>query len=595
MERKARQILLMLMVAQAMGTMTVSVRADEFAMQLKELAAKCDELGLKQQAEVTRQWIIPERPDQEIFYPFRNTDHYRPAADAPQIQKYWYERFVEIRHAEAERLYQQALRLPDDLPRAYRLLHQVLHENHRHKEARRVLGYSDSTVLQLQPKPARAKTALPLTGWRAGEYYTIKTAHFEIVTNATAAAGAKLARQLESLYSVWQQMFVDFWCNTTSFSKRLLGESVALYNKRIHRVVLFAEEAQYQQFFLQRSIPNTNSSGFYHEASERSFLHLGETRANPWIHEVTHQLFSELGPGLSQVAAEQNVWAVEGVATYMESLRDYGRFATLGGFESKRLQYARYNTLVNQMYEPLAQVVTLSNQELSAHPRIVQLYSQCSGLTHFLMDGKKGEYRQAFFDLLRKIYTRTDTPGSFAQLSRTSYEQIDQQYREFLKVTDEDLRRIRPDTDLAALCVAFGDITDRGLARLHGQKNLTWLDATGCPISDTSVELFRSLPGLREVTLDGTKVSDETVEVLAELANLETLDLANTRVTDKSVQLLAGKASLKVLYLTGTMVTDQAAGDLETIVNLVILELTGTQMSDEAVNKVKSSLTRLEQ
>ncbi len=582
-----------LLIGATAGNVYAQDGESNFAQQLEALARKCDELNLKEQAVITRDWIVAARSDQQVFYPFQNVDYYRPAGNATQLQKFWYQRFTEIRSTEAERLYQQAVTLTTDLPKAYCMLHQALHEDHRHRKARQVLGYSDSTVFQLRPSPARARKPMPLTGWVAGEYYTIKTAHFEISTNASAAEGVRLARQLERLYSVWQQAFVEFWCDMSGLKKRLAGDNVGLYNKRIHRVTLFAKEAEYQQFFKQRNIPNTNSTGFYHEASERAFLHLGKTSVNPWVHEVTHQLFSELGPGLRSIAAEQNIWAIEGVATYMESLQDFDRFATLGGFESKRLQYARYNALVNQMHEPLQQLTTLSNDELAAHPRIVQLYAQCSGLTHFLINGKDGRYRQFFFDLLRKVYTKTDTAGTFAQLSRTPYEQLDREYHEFLVIDDEDLNQLRPNTKLEAFCAAHGNVTDSGLAKLKGQRDLTWLDATGCAITDGSVVLFQSLPALKEITLDGTRISDKSVQVFAELANLETLDLAHTKVTDRTVQMLAGKSTLTVLYLTGTSVTDQAAADLETIVNLVILDLTGTNMSVEVVDKVKSSLTKL--
>ena len=595
--RRTTPLLTTVFVALMIRATAVEVCAQEinpnFAQQLELLALKCDQLGLKEQAKITRQWVVPARGDQQVFYPFINVDHHRPLGNAPQLQKFWYERFTDIRKSEAERLYQQALIL-EDASDAYRLLHRVLHENHRHLQARRILGYSDSTILQLRPTALRSKKAYPLTGWPAGDYHSVKTAHFEITTNATAIQGVKLARELETMYSVWQQAFVEFWCNTSALKKRLAGETAQLYNNRVHRVVLFAEEDEYQQFFQQRRIGNRNSSGYYYAPTKTSFLHLGKTVSNPWLHEVAHQLFYELGPALQNVAEEQNIWAIEGVATYMESLQNFGRFVTLGGFESKRLQFARFNTLVNQSYEPLEQLTTLGRQELGAHPNIVTLYSQCSGLAHFFLDGKNGRYRPAFFELLRKIYTKTDTAGSLSQLSRIAYQQFDKEYREFLVINDEDLSRLRPNTRLQVFCAAHGDITDNGLKSLRGQQNLTWLDVTGCSISDNSIALFRSLSGLREVMLDGTKITDASVEVLSELANLELLDLANTKVTDQAVKSLAGKSTLTVLYLTGTAVTDQAAADLETIINLTLLELTGTNMSAEVVDKVKSSLAKLQ-
>lgn len=577
-----------------LGIMSTPLCAqDEFAKELEQLAVKCEELGLRQQAEITRAWIVADRPDQQVFYPFQNVDHYKPAVNAPQLQKYWYERFSDIRKGEAERLYQQACQLTEDLPQAYRLLHRVLHENHRHLGARKILGYSDSTVLQLRPRTAKAKKAMPVTGWRSGEYFTIKTTHFEISTNASAADGVRLAKELEQMYSVWQQAFVEFWCDTAGLKKRIAGENGVLYNRRVHSVILFDEVQSYQHFFQQRGIPNQNSSGFYNANSKTSYLHPGKLQSNPWVHEVAHQLFYELGPALQNVGSEQNIWAIEGIAIYMESLQNFDRYVTLGGFESGRLQYGRYNALVNQFHYPLDRFVELGNQELTSHPDIAPLYSQCSGLAHFLMDGNNGKYRDSFFELLRKIYTKTDSAGSLAQLTRTSLEQLSREYHEFLLISDQDLDRLRPGTKLKVFCAARGDVTDKGLARLKAYPELTWLDATGCPITDESIPLFRALPNLVEVTLDGSGVTDATVRVLAELKNLEQLDLANTQITDQAIGYLAGKPGLEVLFLTNTSVTDKVASDLETMVNLIILDLAGTRMSDAVVEKVKSSLTKL--
>ena len=114
----------------ASASLCAQDQSNGFSQQLEALAVKCDELGLKQQAEITRQWIVPARSDQQVYYPFQNVDHFRPAANAPQLEKFWYERFTEIRNVESERLYQQALQMEDTL-QAYRLMHRVLHENHR--------------------------------------------------------------------------------------------------------------------------------------------------------------------------------------------------------------------------------------------------------------------------------------------------------------------------------------------------------------------------------------------------------------------------------------------------------------------------------
>ena len=52
----------------------MTARADDavdFPNQFEQLAAKCDELKLPQQATITRQWIVTQRRDQRVVYPFQ--------------------------------------------------------------------------------------------------------------------------------------------------------------------------------------------------------------------------------------------------------------------------------------------------------------------------------------------------------------------------------------------------------------------------------------------------------------------------------------------------------------------------------------------
>ena len=50
------------------GSVSAQDEANGFSQQLEALALKCDELGLKHQAEITRQWIVPARPDQQRWF-----------------------------------------------------------------------------------------------------------------------------------------------------------------------------------------------------------------------------------------------------------------------------------------------------------------------------------------------------------------------------------------------------------------------------------------------------------------------------------------------------------------------------------------------
>ncbi len=70
-------------------------------------------------------------------------------------------------------------------------------------------------------------------------------------------------------------------------------------------------------------------------------------------HEATHQLFYESRPVAAEVGWKANFWIVEGIAMYMESLRQEDGFYVLGGFDDQRLNAARYRLLHDKFYVPL--------------------------------------------------------------------------------------------------------------------------------------------------------------------------------------------------------------------------------------------------
>jgi hypothetical protein len=65
------------------------------------------------------------------------------------------------------------------------------------------------------------------------------------------------------------------------------------------------------------------------------------------------------------------------------------------------------------------------------------LYSESSGLTYFLMYAQGGRYRDALVDYLAAIYAGRDRPDTLAELTQTPFADLDGQYREFLKGTQD--------------------------------------------------------------------------------------------------------------------------------------------------------------
>ncbi len=154
-----------------------------------------------------------------------------------------------------------------------------------------------------------------------------------------------------------------------------------------------------------------------------------------------HQFFYESSPKPTRhLAGTANVWAVEGVACYFESLVERtvepavaGRCYTIGTAEAGRLQAARHRRIVDDFSVPLAELSALGMTDLQQRPDVAKLYSQSAGLATFFMDYENGKYRPAFRKLLEAVYAGRDEADTLAKLTGESYEHLDAQYREFME------------------------------------------------------------------------------------------------------------------------------------------------------------------
>jgi hypothetical protein len=70
---------------------------------------------------------------------------------------------------------------------------------------------------------------------------------------------------------------------------------------------------------------------------------------------------------------------------------------------------------------------------LQRDPRIGMLYSESSGLTHFLMHADGGRYRDALVEYLIAVYTSRDRPATLSERTGMNYGELDQQYRAFMQ------------------------------------------------------------------------------------------------------------------------------------------------------------------
>ena len=565
--------------------------------QLEQLAAKCDELGLLQQAAATRRWVRPRDPRR--FYCFLPTakDSTAPPPDAPQIVKFWYAKFIEYRTAYAEQLFSLARQLANDgaEARAFQLLYEVLHENPNHDAARRILGYRKTggtwspTISKGRARHARRRNPVLGVGstcWR------IDSKHFQIITDADSRIGLQAADYLEHIHFVWRQLFFDYWNRPGRLAAAFRTGKGMTFPERKHMVVLFRNREQYVHQLQRYERQIGMSTGYYSQQQETAFFFAGDESVRPtWAHETTHQLFQEIRSNHDQVGRHANFWAVEGVAMYMESFKSCDGYCTTGGVDAERLQYARYRALNQHIYRPLAELVVLGRTDLQHDPDVRRLYSQCAGLGHFFLHAEHGRFYSPFVKYLRAIYDQSADAHTLRAQTGLDYPALDRRYLEFLNVTDAELAFVDP--KCRKLCLGHTAVTDRGLEQLRGAQDLVWLDLSFTAASDTGLACFAECRALDQLNLEQTKITDKSMALIGRFSHLEELDLSHTAITDAGLAPLANLKQLKILWLTGTAITDQGLRSLLPLKQLEQLDTAQSRVTPAGLAALKQRLPKL--
>lgn len=565
-----------------------------FSEQLAQLADKCDELKLADQASITRSWLVQRGTDRRYLFVEREIDPHLPTGDAPEFVKLWHRKFVQLREDYAKSLFGLAVETAEggDGTTAYQLLYEVLHHDPKHSEARRVLELGSSASNRIARRPGTRTH--PEFGWQRGRYWQIESEHYRITTNASADAGVDLARKLEDFHAVWQQVFFRYWSADASLAERLRGGNVRLGTRKKLSVVLFADREAYVKQ-LERFEPQIAMSlGYYMKGEQTAFFYAGDESVEPtWYHEATHQLFQELGDSVADVGEISNFWIVEGIAVYMESLVVHDGYATLGGVDAERLQYARVRALTGNFYLPLSDLVRMGREDLQRHQDIRHIYTQAAGLSHFLMDGSSQPYRQAAVDFITMLYLGRAGPNTLAARCGVPLETLDEEYRIFLNVRDDDLKHLNPPKVVKNLALGRTEVTDAGIKRLTEFTSLEWLDVSFTKTTDEGIANIDRATRLRRLNLEGTAITDKSLEIISRFSQLEELDLSGTKITDAGIARLQDLKRLKVLWLTGTQVGDECLERLRTLTQLEFLEVSDTHVTSDALAKLKTALPQL--
>src|SRR5271169_5451854 len=203
-----------------------------FAARLETLAQKCEAQGLQKQAELVHHWL-PQR-DALMIYIFMlpaSSEAPKELVDT-QAGREWWDRFMELRRAEAEGLFvlaQSAVKAKQ-YALAFELARETVRENPDHESARHVLGELKRGDEWVSPEAARRLDAGQVHsdefGWLAADqlqrfqdgrrYYrgswisaveearlrsnihngwNVESEHYAVVTNVSLEEGVKLTKE----------------------------------------------------------------------------------------------------------------------------------------------------------------------------------------------------------------------------------------------------------------------------------------------------------------------------------------------------------------------------------------------------------------
>lgn len=293
--------------------------------------------------------------------------------------------------------------------------------------------------------------------------WEIESEHFLVRTNTSREEGVRIANQLEIFHQWLTTNFAAFFETPDALQKRFEEASPrhrTASTSAPMEVHYFATRAEYDRVIRTKSelLARVVTNGLYWEPDQTCYFFRNpeDPELVTVFHEATHQIF-DLATAADRRSASRkrqvvlrqrqatpwvmcesaNFWMLEGIACYFESVSIREGQISVGDPGYVRFQAAQQRLLRDNFFVPLQIFSSMGKDDFQQHPNLPQLYSQASGVAHFLMHYQDGTYRDDFVKLLSAAY-RPDLKNvlavpSLEQITGVRFAVLDQQYREHLE------------------------------------------------------------------------------------------------------------------------------------------------------------------